>query len=204
MRRRFIVTSSIAIIVFAMCLIGINVYAKMNQSFSVQNTIGFVPSNNIYVALDCKVSGCKQANLTTVPQGSPYSTLDEYRNGIGISHKVEFDESIRGQDQGLANPSNAWNITESLEFVNGETPIVYEIVVYNYSMIPISVQIEFENKTGENIVNVATKIDRLEGYIPGVAPNSATIRLTSTVKDNARGFDDEPNNFKVIFSQIEE
>ena len=89
MRRRFIITSSIAIILFAVCLFGINVYAKMNQSFSISNTIAFEPSESVYVALDCSVSGCTQANLTTPPSG--YESIEAYRQAIGLVRKVDFE-----------------------------------------------------------------------------------------------------------------
>lgn len=206
MRRRFIITSSIAIIIFAVCLFGINVYAKMNQSFSISNTIGFEPSSSIYVALDCKVSGCKQANLTTPPQGSQYSTIEEYRQALGLVHKVDFNESMRGEDsqEWLDQEDNVWNITESLSFVDVSTPIVYEIVVYNYSFVPIRVTIEFENTSNSVITNSATTIERLDAYDIGNQASFETITLTTRVSYNQRekGFSNEPNNFKVVFEPI--
>ena len=147
MRRRFIITSSIAIILFAVCLFGINVYAKMNQSFSISNTIAFEPSNDVYVSLDCSVSGCQQSNLITPP--SRYGSIEEYRQAIGLVHTFEFEEGMRGPDFKNLFENDKWNIAESLTFVNASTPIVYQIVVYNYSLVAIRVSfVSFKNRRG--------------------------------------------------------
>ena len=206
MRRRFIITSSIAIILFAVCLFGINVYAKMNQSFSISNTIAFEPSESVYVALDCSVSGCTQANLTTPPSG--YESIEAYRQAIGLVRKVDFEESMRGQNsQSLLSD---WNITESLTFVNASTPIVYQIVVYNWSLVPIEVSfadyIGFNNNVSEFIENTISPANsvRIEAYDGSGTPASQTITLTTKVKMSDRSFSDESNDFTIKFDAIYE
>ncbi len=205
MRRRFIITSSIAIILFAVCLFGINVYAKMNQSFSISNTIAFEPSESVYVALDCSVSGCTQANLTTPPSG--YESIEAYRQAIGLVRKVDFEESMRGQNsQSLLSD---WNIAESLTFVNASTPIVYQIVVYNYSLVAIRVSfVSFKNNS-EFISNTKSP-DGEDGIVlqpyggEGSQPDSKVITLTTRVKRVDVGFNDEPNDFTIKFDPIVE
>ncbi len=204
MRRRFIITSSIAIILFAVCLFGINVYAKMNQSFSISNTIAFEPSDSVYVALDCSVSGCQQANSTTPPSG--YETVEDYKKAIGLVRKVEFEESMRGQNsQSLLTD---WNIGESLSFINASTPIVYTIVVYNYSLVAIRVSFDTFKDNSEFISNTVSPDG--EGIVlqpyqgEGSQPDSATITLTTRVKKVDVGFNDEPNDFSIKFESVEE
>lgn len=205
MRRRFIITSSIAIILFAVCLFGINVYAKMNQSFSISNTIAFEPSESVYVALDCSVSGCTQANLTTPPSG--YESIEEYRQAIGLVRKVDFEESMRGQNsQSLLSD---WNIAESLTFVNASTPIVYQIVVYNYSLVAIRVSFVSFKDDSEFISNTKSP-DGEDGIVlqpyggEGTQPDSKVITLTTRVKRVDVGFNDEPNDFTIKFDPIVE
>ena len=205
MRRRFIITSSIAIILFAVCLFGINVYAKMNQSFSISNTIAVEPSESVYVALDCSVSGCTQANLTTPPSG--YESIEAYRQAIGLVRKVDFKESMRGQNsQSLLSD---WNIAESLTFVNASTPIVYQIVVHNYSLVAIRVSfVSFKNNS-EFISNTKSP-DGEDGIVlqpyggEGSQPDSKVITLTTRVKRVDVGFNDEPNDFTIKFDPIVE
>ena len=205
MRRRFIITSSIAIILFAVCLFGINVYAKMNQSFSISNTIAFEPSESVYVALDCSVSGCTQANLTTPPSG--YESIEAYRQAIGLVRKVDFEESMRGQNsQSLLSD---WNIAESLTFVNASTPIVYQIVVYNYSLVAIRVSfVSFKNDS-EFISNTKSP-DGEDGIVlqpyggEGSQPDSKVITLTTRVKRVDVEFNDKQNDFTIKFDTIVE
>lgn len=211
MRRRFIITSSIAIILFAVCLFGINVYAKMNQSFSISNTIAFEPSSNdVYVSLDCSVSGCQQSNLTTPPSG--YESIEKYRQAIGLVHTFKFKKEMRGPDFKNLFENDKWNIAESLTFVNASTPIVYQIVVYNWSSVPI--EVSFADYIGcdkdhvsefiENTISPANGV-RIEAY-DGVSdtPASQTITLTTRVKMSNRSFSDESNDFKINFNAIYE
>ena len=209
MRRRFIITSSIAIILFAVCLFGINVYAKMNQSFSISNTIAFEPSNDVYVSLNCSVSGCTQANLTTPPSG--YESIEAYRQAIGLVHTFEFEEVMRGPDFKNLFENDKWNIAESLTFVNASTPIVYQIVVYNWSLVPIEVSfvdyIGYDNdhvsEFIENTISPANGV-RIEAYSGSGTPASQTITLTTKVKVSDRSFSDESNDFKINFNAIYE
>ena len=207
MRRRFIITSSIAIILFAVCLFGINVYAKMNQSFSISNTIAFEPSNDVYVSLNCSVSGCTQANLTTPPSG--YESIEAYRQAIGLVHTFEFEEVMRGPDFKNLFENDKWNIAESLTFVNASTPIVYQIVVHNYSLVAIRVSfVSFKNDS-EFISNTKSP-DGEDGIVlqpyggEGSQPDSKVITLTTRVKRVDVGFNDEPNDFTIKFDPIVE
>lgn len=198
-KRRFIIISSIASIVLCLSLIIVSVYASLNQTFSVSNIIGFKPSDMIYVSLDCSVSGARQSTLSQAPDG--YSSLDEYQKIIGLVHKVEFDESMRGQPQDLESNDVSWNITESLDFLNAKTPIIYTIKVYNYSEQKIRVYIT-DYTSNDSISNVASNSVVIDGYTPNSSqqPSSGTVTLSTSVVNSAKSFKSEPNNFKVVFT----
>lgn len=206
MRRRFIITTSLAVILFAMCLFGINVYASMNQSFSISNKIVFNADENIYLTLECSVSGCKQSAITDISQiPDEYKTqcnnLDDYWELIGIKHKEEFS----GIRDGTSNINGGkWEIKESLDFIDANTEIVYTIKVTNYSYVPVKVSFSEYVTNSIYITNAVTTIDKLGEYVPGQEPKSAEITLTTRVKSSTRSFEEEKNDFKIFVEKYTE
>ena len=69
MRRRIIIATTVLSMILCLSLLGYSVYAHLNQSFSISNTIGFNPSQNVYVSLECSVSGARQLQTTDIPDG---------------------------------------------------------------------------------------------------------------------------------------
>ncbi len=206
MRRRFIITTSLAVILFAMCLFGINVYASMNQSFSISNKIVFNADENIYLTLECSVSGCKQSAITEYSQipdeyKNQCNSINDYRELIGIIHKEEFS----GDRDGTSNiDGGKWEIKESLEFIDADTEIVYTIKVTNYSFIPVKVSFFDYITNSTAIKNTVKEIQKLDGYVPGQAPKSAEITLTTKVRYSTKSFEDEPNNFSILVGRYAE
>lgn len=193
MRRSVIVATSIISIVLCLCMLTYSVFANINQSFSVSNTIGFVSSEDIYVGLDCEVSGCEQAQLTTPPTG--YSSLEEYRSSVGLVNKLTFDESQRGSKQVIGD----WSISESLKFVVYQTPIVYTIKIYNYSDQAIRVSFSDYVTDESIIVNTVSESVTIDAYeVRNGNPSFATITMTTRVALGSASFNQEPNNFVVV------
>lgn len=217
MRRRFIITTSVAIIMFAICLFGINVYASMQQSFSLSSRIGFKTNPDVCLGISCEVSDCKQANYTSPPSGSGYNDINKWREAVGIVHTEKFTEADRG-----SQTLTGWQITEPLEFVSYDTAIVYKIVIKNYSLMKVSVKLsildEQDKDTGikpSDFINNTAYVGNtpitedgftLGAYVPATSTTSeiyseATILLKTMVKDPSRSFTVE-NNFTLTIETI--
>ena len=198
MRRRIIIATTVISMVLCLALLGYSVYAHLNQSFSISNTIGFNPSQNVYVSLDCSVSGAKQLQTTQIPDG--YTSLDEYFEDMGFTHKEEFNST----DKELNKPQTLqnWQIKESLEFVDFETPIVYTIRVYNYSDMAIRVSISDYVKSTEFFINTPSNSVVIEGLKQGQEPSSAVITLTTKIAERTKGFNKENNDFKIVLEIV--
>ena len=197
MRRKYIIATCCIAIVLSIALCCYGVYASLNQTFSVSNKIGFQSDENIYVALECSVSGSVQSNYEQAPEG--FSSLQDYRNQVGIDHKVYFEEDMRGGIQDLNSADNKWNITESLIFVDSQTPIIYTIRIFNYSSKAIKVSFSSYVSTSDNLNNVISESVIIDGFIHGEQPQSKVITLTSNVKNATRGFSNVNNDFNIIF-----
>lgn len=198
MRRRFTIFSILVCIITSLTIISYGVYASLQQTFSVSNTIGFVSSQEIYVALDCKISGSKQSNYTTPPDG--YTTLDEYWDSIGITHRVNFSEDMRGQSQNLQ--AQPWELKESLQFVDGTTEIVYSLKIYNYSYKSIKVSFSEYVDNSQYIENEFSEPTIIAGYIPGEEAHFAEMELKTKVTNPSKGFKEERNDFKLLFEIV--
>ena len=173
-------------------MIGFGVYANMNQTYSISNTIGFNPSSDVYVEIVCNVSGCKQTEIDKAPQG--YESIEAYFEEKGFTKHIKFDESSRGTPQILPD----WNISESLEFINFQTPILYSITVYNYSDREITVVFEDYVTTNVNFENVVPQAVKIAGYDrDGSKPDNKTVVMQTKVKNAGGGFSGERNDFKV-------
>ena len=172
MRRRFIITTSVALILFAICLFGINVYASMTQNFSLSSKIGFT-APNVSLSLNCSVEGCKQSELTAPPSGSGYTDIDKWREAVGITHKEEYQEGI---EQDWKNKS--WEIKETLDFIDYKTEIVYKIEIKNYTDVKVNVKLILDDTTDSS---------------SGVKPSDFIERIVwyGTDPDNLKEVDDE-------------
>ncbi len=206
MRRRFIITTSLAIILFALCLFGINVYASMNQSFSISNKIAFISDENIYLSLECSVSGCKQSAITDLSQipdeyKDRCNSIEDYRELIGITHNETFTEDQR-ETQNLNN--SKWEIKESLEFIDADTEIVYTIKITNYSFVPVKVSFSKYVTDSTAIKNTVTEVEKIDEYVLGQQAKSAEIKLTTKVKYSTKSFEDEPNDFSILVEKYTE
>ena len=204
MRRRLIIASTLLLIILSFAIITYNVYASLNQAFSVRNTIRFRPDGEIYVDLNCRVKNCVQSDLTEPPTG--YPTLEEYWNDIGLVHKVEYSEEMlsSGTQQNLQSAENSWNITESLVFKNYDQAIIYSIDVKNYTGQAIIVEFKPTNATNPAVINICDKKLILKAFEPGKEPDTGTIEIITSVLDNSRTFKNEQNNFDIIFKIYEE
>ncbi len=197
MRRSAIIVTTIVSLVLCISLLAFSVYAHLTQTFSVSNTIGFVPSDNVYVALECRISGATQTSMSSVPDG--YDTLEEYLFARGIYKDVDFDESMRGSsDYTLSD----WQILDSLQFASASTPIVYTITVYNYSDMDIRVNISTYVQDSQSITNVASQPVIIESYDREGNPASGQITLTTSVSQSSAGFEDVVNDFVVVFETV--
>lgn len=204
MRRRFIITTSIALILFTVCLFGINVYASMTQNFSISSKIGFTADTDVRLALDCSVSGCKQSELTTPPSGSQYKTIEEWKEAVGITHTEKYEEGVE-QDWG----NKSWKITETLDFIDYSTEIVYTIKITNYSTVDVKVKLTPETNSSTDqllernrFYNLGSGEKTLDdnGFTIGAynkntqVKKEATVYLKVKVKDSTRSFTVD-NNF---------
>ena len=201
MRRSMIILTAIISIMLCIGMIGFGVYANINQSYSISNTIGFNPSSDVYVELVCKVTGCKQTDITVPPPG--YSSIEEYFEDKGFTKHIKFDEATRGTPQILPD----WNILESLEFINYQTPILYSITVYNYSDREITVSFEDYDTTNPNYENTVPQPVTIASYDErgeGADPDSKTVVLQTKVKNAGGGFTGERNDFKVALVAAED
>ena len=193
MRRKLVITSTILCMVFSLCMLAYGVYAHLNQSFSVSNTIGFVASDAIYVKLDCSVSGCEQMDLTEPPNG--YSSIEDYRKTKGFTNIVDFDESMRGSEQTL----DKWVIKESLVFKKFEEPLVYKIVIYNYSAVAITARISDYVTAKTNFVNTISNEVTIPGYKFDNNPSYAVLTMETRIANAAKEFSHVSNNFNITF-----
>ena len=183
--------------VLCVSLLAFSVYAHLTQTFSVSNTIGFSPSENVYVGLECRISGATQTELKSAPSG--YSSVEEYLYAVGIYKDVEFNEEMRG-DEGYS--LGEWQIMESLEFASVTEPIVYTITVYNYSDKPILVSITDYIDDSQSIENEVSQPVEIEGYNRDGNPSSAQITLSTNVISSTSGFSDVVNDFIVTFTTV--
>jgi len=87
-----IILTAIISIMLCIGMIGFGVYANINQSYSISNTIGFNPSSDVYVELVCKVTGCKQTDITVPPPG--YSSLEEYFEDKGFTKHIKLMKQL--------------------------------------------------------------------------------------------------------------
>ncbi len=199
MRRRIIIATTVLSMILCLSLLGYSVYAHLNQSFSISNTIGFNPSQNVYVSLECSVSGARQLQTTDIPDG--YTSLDDYFEDMGFIHKEEFnsEDKILNKPQILQN----WQIRESLEFIDFETPIVYTIRVYNYSDMAIKISVEDYVTSSNYFVNTPSEPVVIEGLKQGQEPSWKEITLTTNIKDRTNGFQEEKNDFKILLETVD-
>lgn len=198
MRRSAIIFTTIVSMVLCVSLLAFSVYAHLTQTFSVSNTIGFSPADDVFVALECRISGASQTQLNNPPSG--YDSVEDYLYAIGIYKDVEFDESMR-RDPNYS--LGEWQILESLEFASVSQPIIYTITIYNYSDMSIRVSITDYVDDSDSISNVISD----PVVIPALAnrnesPSSAQITLTTTVNNSTAGFTDVANDFTVVFETI--
>lgn len=198
MRRRIIIATTVISMVLCLTLLGYGVYSHLNQSFSVSNTIGFNPSQNVYVSIECNVSGIQQMQSSIIPDG--YTSLEEYYEDMGFIHKEEFNS----QDKQLNKPQvlENWTIRESLKFVDYETPIVYTIKVYNYSDMAIRVSVTDYVTATDYFVNTPSNYVDIPGIKEGQEPSYGTITLTTRVAERTNGFNEEKNDFKSAMETI--
>ncbi len=198
MRRRIIIATTVISMVLCLTLLGYGVYSHLNQSFSVSNTIGFNPSQNVYVSIECNVSGIQQMQSSIIPDG--YTSLEEYYEDMGFIHKEEFNS----QDKQLNKPQvlQNWTIRESLKFVDYETPIVYTIKVYNYSDMAIRVSVTDYVTATDYFVNTPSNYVDIPGIKEGQEPSYGTITLTTRVAERTNGFNEEKNDFKIAMETI--
>ena len=199
MHRSMIIMTTIISIMLCVAMIGFGVYANLNQTYSISNTIGFNPSADVYVEIVCQVSGCRQTEIKEPPQG--YQSIEAYFEEKGFTKHITFDESTRGTPQVLPD----WNIAESLEFINFQTPILYSITIYNYSDREISVFLDEYVTNNVNFENVVPQAVRIAGYDrDGKNADSKTIVLQTKVKNAGGGFTGERNDFKVALVAAED
>ena len=198
MRRRFIIATTIITMVLCLSLLGYSVYAHLNQSFSISNTIGFNPSQNVYVSLECSVSGAKQLQTTNIPDG--YTSLEEYFADMGFTHTEKFD--IEDKELNKTQVLQNWQIRESLEFIDYETPIVYTIRVYNYSDMAIRISVSEYVTSTKYFVNTPSNAVVVNGFRNGEEPSWAEITLTTKISDKALGFKEEKNDFKILIETV--
>ena len=204
MRRKLIIFSTLCLVLFSLAYFGYTVYASLNQTFSVANKIGFIPSGKIFVSIQCSVTGCVQSNFENPPTG--YASMEEYWEAIGVTHSLEFDESMRDADfQDIESDDVAWKIKESLKFKDTATPIVYTVRVYNYSNLPIRVHVTDYVESSDYFINEASTSVRIEGYVYGEDPDFAEVTLKTYLKDNQKGagFSGEQNNFNIKLITVE-
>ena len=88
MRRSAIIFTTIVSMVLCVSLLAFSVYAHLTQTFSVSNTIGFSPADDVFVALECRISGASQTQLNNPPSG--YDSVEDYLYAVGIYKDVEF------------------------------------------------------------------------------------------------------------------
>lgn len=199
MRRSAIIFTTIVSMVLCVSLLAFSVYAHLTQTFSVSNTIGFNPNDNVYVALECRISGAVQTSMTNPPSG--YDSVDDYLYAMGIYQDVGLDGSPLLGEEGCT--VTEWNILESLDFASVTQPIVYTITVYNYSDMPIRVSIISDYVTdSDHITNQVSDPVEIEGYQHDSKPSFAEIRLSTRVSDTTSGFSDVENNFTVLFETV--
>ena len=197
MRRSAIIFTTIVSMVLCVSLLAFSVYAHLTQTFSVSNTIGFSPADDVFVALECRISGASQTQLNDPPSG--YDSVEDYLYAVGIYKDVEFDESMR------TDPNYSlgeWQILESLEFASVSQPIVYTITIYNYSDMSIRVSITNYVDDSDSISNAISDPIEIDGYNRDGNPSSAQITLTTTVNNSTAGFTDVENDFTVVFETI--
>lgn len=200
MRRKLIIVSTVLVMVFCLSLLAYNVYASLNQVFTISNTIGFVASQDLYVALDCSVSGAQQTDINNVPAG--FESLEQYFTVMQFKKEIKFNESDRGSKQQLED----WMVgdkdgysRESLLFKDEKTPIIYSIKVYNYSELKIKISISgtAQNNKLDNEISSKNGVE-IDGYKFNGDPSFATITLTTSIKSGVDGFKDIDNSFKLI------
>ncbi len=198
MRRSSIILTTIISMVLCVSLLAFSVYAHLTQTFSVTNTIGFRPAEDVYVGLECRVSGAIQTNLSSAP--GDYDSVEDYLYAIGAYKDVEFNESLRNDPN---YSLGEWQILESLEFASVTEPIIYTIKVYNYSDKPIRVSINEYGTDSGNIVNSVSGPIEIGGYKYDENPSWKEITLSTMVKDYTASFSDIENNFVVMFETID-
>ena len=185
MRRSAIIFTTIVSMVLCVSLLAFSVYAHLTQTFSVSNTIGFSPADDVFVALECRISGASQTQLNNPPSG--YDSVEDYLYAVGIYKNYSLGE---------------WQILESLEFASVSQPIVYTITIYNYSDMSIRVSITDYVDDSDSISNVISDPIEIDGYNRDGNPSSAQITLTTTVNNSTAGFTDVENDFTVVFETI--
>ena len=195
MRRSAIIFTTIVSMVLCVSLLAFSVYAHLTQTFSVSNTIGFNPDDNVYVALECRISGAVQTSLTTPPRD--YDSVEDYLYAVGIYQDVGRDGTPLLGEEGCT--LTEWHILESLDFASVTQPIVYTITIYNYSDMPIRVSISDYLTNSEHIRNEVSEPVEIEGYKHDDNPSSAQVWLSTTIADTTSGFSDVQNNFTVLF-----
>ncbi len=198
MRRSAIIFTTIVSMVLCVSLLAFSVYAHLTQTFSVSNTIGFNPDDNVYVALKCRISGAVQTSMTNPPSG--YDSVDDYLYAMGIYQDVGLGDSPKLGEEGCT--VTEWNILESLDFASVTQPIVYTITVYNYSDMPIRVSISDYVTDSTHITNQISDPVEIEGYQHDGNPSYAEVRLSTQVADTTSGFSDVQNNFTVLFETV--
>lgn len=219
MRRRMILSTTIASIAIALAVFCVGVYASMTQEFAMSNTIGFKSSEHIYLSFEGEISSCKQTEGDVWKQSGVYNTKDEYLYAKGLKYSQKFKEEDR-QTQGQYN-SYVWTVTESIRFIDDKTAIVYTFELYNYSTVKTEIMLSFKQngtsisnkvscaitnnsrvsvgpgQTIENYTGIQTII--LDEYVIGQAeqPAKCVFTVSTSISGGNFGAVEEENNFVI-------
>ena len=229
MRRTKIIAATILSIVLCVGLIIYGVYANLNQNLNVANTIGFEPSRDVFVSLECNVEGAIETDLEETynkKKNDPeteysqyltfedyfaakypqYEDYDAYKKQNGYTHKVEFNDTPQERSRHFQT-INEWKVKEPLSFKGYNDSIVYTITIYNYSDLAIEVWIDYNvddvnfSHTPSNTENSKLTIDAYDRNDPD-GPKSATVTMTSIIVNQSGNKLYERNDFTVRMENI--
>lgn len=219
MRRRMILSTTIASIAIALAVFCVGVYASMTQEFAMSNTIGFKSSEHVYLSFEGEISSCVQTQGDVWKESGVYKTKDEYLYAKGLKYSQKFQEEDR-QTQGQYN-SYVWTVTESIKFIDDKTAIVYTFELSNYSTVKTEIMLSFKqngtsinNKvscnitrnprvslTGGETIENYTGIQQiiLDEYVIGQSdqPAKCVFTVSTSINGNAFGAVEEENNFVI-------
>lgn len=196
MKRKFIVTTTVCSIVLAITMFCVGVYAAINQTFSIKNTIGFQPSSDINVSIYSQVTNCEQSEITEPPSG--YATLDEYFYDRGIKYKHEHNQIPSENIEILP-----WTIWDTLNFISYNEPIYYEIEIWNYSDCDIEISLENylrNNNLFQNSV-IGDSLMTLKAFDINLGAEHKTLKLKTEIISRNQ-FVGTSNDFSVLLKSI--